>query len=111
MKPWPQVALFTFLLGLGGAQRAAARDFADGLAGGPDFWRVTNLCLSPKPALHEAPSHHARRLTYLASGAIVKSHGCKIAHRERWCRVETTAEPVAEGWIIGNCLREAPAPH
>ena len=89
---------------------AAAPDIADALAGGPDFWRVTGLCLSPKPVLREAPGPHTRRVAYLAAGSVVKNRGCRIVHRARWCEVETLAEPKHRGWIAGNCLREAPGP-
>jgi hypothetical protein len=121
MKPWSQVTHFALRLCLGLslsagiAQGAAARNSVDGPTGEPDFWRVTNLCLSRRPALRDAPSHQAKWLAYPANGAIVKNHGCKSAnrennsaHNEKWCRIETTAEPKTEGWIVRNCLRAAP---
>jgi hypothetical protein len=89
---------------------AAARDFADGLAGGPDYWRISNLCLSRKPVLREAADPRAPVLDFPAVGAVVRNKGCRIAHRQRWCAVETLGEPVLTGWIEGGCLREAPPP-
>lgn len=94
----------------GCALAAPAPDFADGLAGGPDYWRVTGLCLSARPTLQEAPAPHAKRIAFLAAGTIVKNHGCRMAHGARWCKVESVDEPVLRGWMAGNCLREAAGP-
>jgi hypothetical protein len=98
-------AIACLSLGLWLPPAAKAGDVADG----PVYWRISNLCLSRRPVLREAPDNRARALAFPAVGTIVKNKGCRIAHRLRWCAVETIREPELQGWMLGACLREAPS--
>jgi hypothetical protein len=78
-------------------------DFADGLQGGPDYWRVrTNSVLH----LRERPSSGARVVIDLRDGAELRNLGCRMAEGRRWCRVATLADPGDEGWVAGDFLVE-----
>lgn len=85
-------------------------DFADGFAGGPDFWRVTGLPPGDRLNLRAGPSARARTLAKLAEGAVVRNLGCRPVDGGRWCRVQATTGRGIAGWVNGRFLREASAP-
>ncbi|MGJ3265071.1 MAG: SH3 domain-containing protein [Salinarimonas sp.] len=79
-------------------------DYADGLQGGPDVWRVdagTGL------NLRDAPSTGGRIVMNLPNGLELRNLGCRMAEGRRWCRVATRADPGVEGWAAGDFLVEA----
>jgi hypothetical protein len=80
-------------------------DFADGLAGGPDFFEV-RTARGGMLNLRSAPSTAASVVTRLASGTTVRNLGCRMAEGRRWCRVATPADPGVEGWAAGDFLVE-----
>lgn len=83
---------------------AVQGDYADGLQGGPDFWRVdagTGL------NLRDAPSTGARIVMNLPNGLELRNLGCRMAAGRRWCRVATLSDPGVEGWAAGDFLLEA----
>ncbi len=83
-------------------------DFADGLQGGPDFWRVT---AGANPiAMRNAPSAHATIVMRFTEGAILRNRGCRIVEGTRWCQVQFPGDPKGVGWMRGDRLRESGPP-
>ena len=78
-------------------------DFADGLQGGPDFWRVS---AGNGLNLREAPSTGARVVMNLPNGLEVRNLGCRMAEGRRWCQVATLGDQGVEGWAAGDFLVE-----
>jgi hypothetical protein len=78
-------------------------DYADGLQGGPDFWRVR---AGGGLNLRTAPSAGAAVLGKLPDGLDVRNLGCRMAEGRRWCQV-STPEPVLTGWVSADYLIEA----
>ncbi|MCZ0963118.1 SH3 domain-containing protein [Paracoccus benzoatiresistens] len=78
-------------------------DFADGLQGGPDYWRVR---AGQGLKLRADPSTGAAVLMTLPDGIEVRNLGCRTAEARRWCRVATLADPGVEGWAAGDFLVE-----
>jgi len=95
----------TLLAALGATPALA--DFADGLAGGPDFWAVTGLEADQTLDLRAEASARARALGKLATGEVVRNKGCAMTAGERWCLVDTPSGP---GWVEGRFLRESAPP-
>jgi hypothetical protein len=81
-------------------------DFADGLQGGPDYWRVN---AGGGLRLRDAPSMGARVLTTLRNGINLRNFGCRMAEGATWCRVAALADPGIEGWVAGGYLVEGSA--
>jgi len=80
-------------------------DFADGLAGGPDFYQV-NVAGGGSLNLRARPSAGAAVVTRLTNGQNLRNLGCRMAEGLRWCRVATLADPGIEGWAAGDYLIE-----
>ena len=76
-------------------------DFADGLQGGPDFWRVT---AAGGLNLRVEPSRKAAVVTRLPDGLQLRNLGCRMAEGGSWCRVATLADPGFEGWVSADYL-------
>lgn len=93
------------------AEDAAATggDFADGLAGGPDFWAVTNLSETETLNLRGGPSTGAPILGHLARAETVRNLGCAIVDGARWCKVAAEARGLT-GWVNGRYLAEGADP-
>lgn len=87
---------------------APAPDFADGLAGGPDFWQVTGLAGDDTLNLRAEPSTRAPVLGTFAEEARLRNLGCRMEGSQRWCLVEAADDPALKGWVAGRYLREAP---
>jgi Bacterial SH3 domain len=79
-------------------------DYADGLQGGPDFYRVETS--GGTLNLRSDPSSGASMVTRLNNGQNVQNLGCRMAEGRRWCRVATLADPGFEGWVAGDFLVE-----
>lgn len=100
-----ETASYTLDIGITGATGDVAQgDFADGLQGGPDFWRVT---ASGGLNLRTKPSRGAPVVTRLPIGLMVRNLGCRMAEGGSWCRVATLADPGFEGWASADFLAEA----
>jgi hypothetical protein len=80
-------------------------DYADGLQGGPDYWRVH---AGGGLNMRAAPSTGAEVLIRLPDGLEVRNLGCRMAEGRRWCRV-STPEPGVAGWVAGDFLIEGSA--
>lgn len=85
-----------------------SNDFADGLAGGPDFLKVA-VSGGGTLNLRAGPSGGASIVTRLSNGQNVRNLGCRVAEARRWCRVATLADPGYEGWAAGDFLVEGTA--
>ena len=97
-------ASYTLSIGITGETGDVVQgDFADGLQGGPDFWRVN---AQTSLNMRDGPSGGARVLTTLANGRELRNLGCRMAEGRRWCRVATLADPGIEGWVAGDFLIE-----
>jgi hypothetical protein len=94
----------------GTADRPVARDFADGLAGGPDYFAVAGVPSGDRLNVRRGPSAGAPIVARLANGARVRNLGCRMSEGARWCRVETTADRRSTGWVSGRFLIEGPSP-
>lgn len=79
-------------------------DYADGLQGGPDFFRVTTS--GGTLNLRSSPSAGAGLVARLNNGQNVRNLGCRMQEGRRWCRVATLADPGYEGWAAGDFLVE-----
>jgi hypothetical protein len=96
-------AAYTLGIGLTGG------DFADGLAGGPDWWQVTGL--QDGNALNIRSGPHARYpvLSRAANGELAQNRGCRMTGLDRWCSVRFDGSG-QQGWVAGRFLTEAAAP-
>ncbi|WP_050786821.1 SH3 domain-containing protein [Rhodobacter ferrooxidans] len=100
-----EVADYTVSLRITGA--ASAGDYADGDAGGPDFWKVTGLATGDTLNLRAGPSTGDAVLGRLLAGAVVRNLGCRGGTGQRWCKVESGG---LRGWVAGRYLRETASP-
>jgi hypothetical protein len=107
-----ETARFTLTIESPGAAQPKP-DFADGLAGGPDYWQVQGLGKGARLSVRSEPRSGASRITRLDNGAVAKNLGCRMNGRERWCRIEVTtggAQGSVQGWVQSRFLRESAAP-
>ncbi|TPE44165.1 SH3 domain-containing protein [Amaricoccus solimangrovi] len=106
-----ETASYALRIGITGASPAVAdptSDYADGLAGGPDFWELAGLAAGDTLNLRSGPSTHAAVLARLPTGTVLRNRGCRMAGGQRWCEVERTGDET-RGWVAGRYLREAGA--
>jgi hypothetical protein len=82
-------------------------DYADGLQGGPDFWKVKGIGAGDQLDLRDTPSASGRILTRLSDGAVLRNKGCRMAEGQRWCAVELADNPAVSGWVSGMYLSES----
>ena len=93
---------------LGSAAAPVQGDYADGLEGGPDYFRVDT---SGGPlALRAGPGVAAASIGRLEPRATVRNLGCRMSEGRRWCHVATLADPGLEGWAAGDFLVEGAPP-
>ncbi|MCE5974272.1 SH3 domain-containing protein [Sinirhodobacter sp. WL0062] len=85
-------------------------DFADGLAGGPDYYAVRTATPGGSLNIRESASAGAPVLGQAANGAQLRNLGCRMAEGRRWCRVAPLSEPGLEGWAAGEFLIEGSGP-
>jgi hypothetical protein len=81
-------------------------DFADGLQGGPDFWRVTGVPRGDTLNMRRGPSAAEPIVMRFDNGAILRNRGCRMNEGQRWCKVEKPDTPAEAGWVAGRYLRE-----
>lgn len=96
-------AAFTLGIGLGGG------DFADGLAGGPDWWRVTGLQEGGMLNIRSGPHQRYPVLNVASNGELAQNRGCRMTGPGRWCVVRFDRSG-QQGWVAGRFLTEAAAP-
>ena len=83
---------------------AATGDFADGMSGGPDFWRIN---VHSTLNVHSEPSTTSQTVARLHRGMVVENRGCMFSEGRKWCEI---ADGDASGWAAGEYLVEAAAP-
>lgn len=88
------------------AEAAGQPDFADGLAGGPDFWAVANLEPGDRLNLRSRPTAKSEIVARLPEGTVLRNLGCRMNGQTRWCRVERPDGSVG-GWAAGRYLVES----
>ncbi|MGB8146136.1 MAG: SH3 domain-containing protein [Chromatiaceae bacterium] len=93
--------------GSGAAYQAHQPDYADGLAGGPDFWEVVGVPAGDTLNLRSGPSAHDRVVGEIGNGSVMRNLGCKMAGGQRWCRVGWPKDSGSQGWVAGRYLRES----
>jgi hypothetical protein len=105
---------YTLSVSIDGAASATATapepDFADGLAGGPDFWRVAGLPANDTLNVRSGPGASHGIVGELADGDVVANRGCEMAGGSKWCRIEAGNEQRFTGWVSGRYLVEAANP-
>jgi hypothetical protein len=79
-------------------------DYADGLSGAPDFWRVV-VPKGDELNVRAAPSARAPIVGRLTHGTVLPNGGCRMNGSTRWCRVEMP-DGGPSGWAAGRYLRE-----
>ena len=82
-----------------------APDFADGLAGGPDYWQVHGLARGDTLNVRASAASGAAVLGVLGEGDVIRNLGCKMNGSTRWCRVEDQSG--LTGWVSGKYLHES----
>jgi len=83
-------------------------EFADGLSGGPDYWKVSaggGFALN----LRAGPSTRYEAIGKLRNGEVLQNRGCRLTGGERWCAIRATHTGVT-GWVAGRYLVESAAP-
>lgn len=80
-------------------------DFADGLSGGPDFWRVANVSQGDRLNIRARPSGQADIVARVGNGTVLRNRGCRMNGQTRWCKVERE-DGSAAGWAAGRFLIE-----
>lgn len=93
----------------GAGQSVQSADFADGDAGGPDFWQVTGVSGGDRLNVRSGPSTQYSIIGRVANGQIFRNFGCRGRGNDRWCEVEHAAGGM-RGWVAGRYLRESGAP-
>jgi len=83
-------------------------EFADGLSGGPDYWKVSADGGSALN-LRAGPSTRYETISKLANGEVLQNRGCRLTGGERWCAIRAAHTGVA-GWVAGRFLVESAAP-
>lgn len=84
---------------------APAPDFADGLAGGPDFWQVEGLSGGDTLNVRSGPSTGNAVIGTVRNGDTLQNFGCTMAGSTRWCQVQTRSG--IRGWVAGRYLHES----
>jgi hypothetical protein len=101
-------ARFTLRIDVTGGNPVPPRqpDFADGLAGGPDFFEVAGLSRGDALNIRSRPSAQSPVVTRVVNGEILRNAGCRMTGQTRWCRV-SRPDGSASGWAAGRFLIEA----
>ncbi len=84
-------------------------EFADGLSGGPDYWRVSGVGGNDALNLRAGPSTRYESIGKLRNGEVLQNRGCRLTGGERWCAIRATHSGVT-GWVAGRYLVEAAPP-
>lgn len=96
-------AAYTLGIGLAGG------DFADGLAGGPDWWQVSGLQEGSALNIRSGPHTRYPAISRAANGELAQNRGCRMTGPDRWCSVRFDGSG-QQGWVAGRFLTEAAAP-
>ena len=86
-------------------------EFADGLSGGPDYWKVSaggGFALN----LRAGPSTRYEAIGKLRNGEVLQNRGCRLTGGERWCAIRAIAHGcyrMGRG-PVSRRVRRAPGP-
>jgi hypothetical protein len=94
----------TYSLGIG----LAGADFADGLAGGPDWWQVSGMSEGALN-IRSGPDTRYDVVGKAQNGEAAQNRGCRMTGQTRWCRIRVDGSGV-QGWVAGRYLVEGAAP-
>lgn len=83
---------------------APQSDYADGMSGGPDYWRVN---VHSTLNVHSGPSTSSPTVAKLHRGMVVENRGCQMSEGRTWCQI---ADGDASGWAAAEYLVEAAGP-
>ncbi|MBN9015807.1 MAG: SH3 domain-containing protein [Rhizobiales bacterium] len=81
-------------------------DFADGLMGGPDEWRVVGVPAGDLLNIRTKPAANAPRVASVPNGTRLANRSCRLVESSRWCLVEIPGGSGISGWANGRYLRE-----
>jgi uncharacterized protein YraI len=99
-------ARYRLSVSLSGRPERPEPDFADGLAGGPDFWEVTGIGGRDYLNVRTGPGTRNPVVARLSDGEILRNLGCRVVAGQRWCNV-ARLDGRDSGWVAGDFLREA----
>jgi hypothetical protein len=94
----------TYSVGIG----LAGADFADGLAGGPDWWQVSGIS-DGALNIRSGPDTRYDVVGKAQNGEAAQNRGCRMTGETRWCNVRVDGSGV-QGWVAGRYLVEGAAP-
>ena len=97
-----EAARYALGIGLAGA------DFADGLAGGPDWWQVSGVT-SGALNIRSGPDTRYEVVGKAQNGEVMQNRGCRMTGATRWCSIRVDGSGV-QGWAAGSYLTETAAP-
>jgi hypothetical protein len=84
-------------------------DFADSLAGGPDWWQVTGLADGTLADMRDGPDGRYGLAGQAGNGDVGRSGGCRMTLGTRWCSLRLSGTGL-QGWVEGRWLVETAAP-
>ncbi|MFK7744100.1 MAG: SH3 domain-containing protein [Roseobacter sp.] len=86
-----------------------APEFADGLFGGPDYWKVSGVGGGDALNLRSGPGTRYAVQEKLRNGDVLGNLGCRLSGAMRWCQIRTVGAG-ATGWVAGQYLIETAQP-
>ncbi len=94
----------TYVLSLG----LRGPDYADGIAGGPDYWQVKVM---PGSTLNvrSGPRLAYPVISRLHNGSVLQNRGCRLSAGQRWCEIRAV-DTDRTGWVAGWFLVEGASP-
>ncbi|PZX13652.1 SH3 domain-containing protein [Palleronia aestuarii] len=109
-----ETADFTIDIAITGETASAARptqepDFADGLAGGPDWYVVEGVQAGDRLNIRTGPSTEYAITGQADNGARLRNLGCQGGVQARWCRIETSDGSI-RGWVSARFIAEGAPP-
>lgn len=108
-----ETANFTLDIAITGAVASASTkqpDFADGNAGGPDWYVVRGVSAGDKLNVRAGPSTDNAILGQIENGAQLRNLGCQGQGQARWCQIES-ADGRLRGWVSARFIAEGAAPN
>lgn len=80
-------------------------NYADGLDGGPDLWRVEGLAGGDTLNVRSGPATNFGVIATVRNGDVLRNFGCTMTGSTRWCQIETPRGQ--RGWVAGRYLHES----
>lgn len=108
-----ETANFTLDIAITGAVAPGSTkqpDFADGDAGGPDWYVVRGVSAGDRLNVRAGPSTKDAVLGQVGNGAQMRNLGCQGQGDARWCQVESP-DGRLRGWVSARFIAEGAAPN